>query len=65
MSGDYGILEVAAAMDRSAALLEAGASTSGNSGVVKARAVFFRHMSGVVLDWVSQPQHTSVDDDIL
>ena len=62
---DYGILEVAAAMDRSAALLEAGASTSGNPGVAKARAVFFRHMSGVVRDWVPKPQHTSVDDDIL
>ena len=60
---DYGILELAAAMERSAGLLDDGAPTSENSGVMKARGEFLSYLAGVLRSWVPNPQHTVVEDD--
>ena len=67
MSGDYGLLAIAAAMERSAALIEDAARTSESRGILMARAVFLVHLAGVLRSWVPNPQHTAVDerDDIL
>jgi len=64
---DYGILAIASAMDRSAALMAESAQTSEKSGVLMARAAFLVHLAGVFRAWVPHPQHTVVDehDDIL
>ena len=63
MSGDYGLLDVVAAIDRAAALLESGTPAVHNHGLIKARAVFLRHLSGVQRGWVPKPSET--EDDIL
>ena len=60
---DYGLLEIAADMERSSDLMEAAAPTSENSGVMKARGAFLVYLAGVLRSWVSHPQHTVVDDD--
>ena len=60
---DYGLLAIASAMERSACLLNEGAPTSENSGVMKARGAFLVYLAGVLRSWVSHPQHTVVDDD--
>ena len=61
---DYGILELASAMERSAALIEEAArTTSENRGVMKAHWKFLIYLSGVLRSWVPHPQHTVVEDD--
>ena len=60
---DYGILAIASAMDRSAALMAESAQTSEKSGVLMARAAFLVHLAGVLRSWVPHSQHTVVEDD--
>ncbi len=63
MSGDYGLLAIASAMERSAAQLEQASRPPQSPVVMKGRAVFLRHMAFVLRGWVQQPQHTAVDED--
>lgn len=67
MSGDYGILAIALAMERSAALLEQSDRTTERRGILKARAAFLIHLAGVLRGWVPHSQHTVAgeEDDIL
>ena len=60
---DYGILAIASAMERSAALLEDAARTSEKRGALRARAEFLIHLAGVLRGWVPKPAETQ--DDIL
>ena len=60
---DYGLLAIAAAMERSAGLLDEGAPTSENSGIMKARGAFLVYLAGVLRSWVPHSQHTVVEDD--
>ncbi len=60
---DYGLLEIASAMERSAAQLDDAASTSEKRGVMRARAAFLIHLAGVLRGWVPNPAET--EDDIL
>ncbi len=62
---DYGLMEIAAAMEHSAALLEGAAKPPQSPVTLKGRAAFLIHMAGVLRGWVPHPQHTSVKDDIL
>ena len=64
LMNDYGILELASAMERSAALIEEAARTTSESrGVIKARGAFLIYLAGVLRSWVPNPQHTVVEDD--
>ena len=60
---DYGILAIASAMERSAAMLEDAARTSEKRGVMRARAAFLIHLAGVLRGWV--PKQAETEDDIL
>ncbi len=60
---DYGLLEIAADMERSSDLMEAAAPTSEKRGVMRARAAFLSHLAGVLRGWV--PKQTETEDDIL
>ena len=62
---DYGILAIASAMERSAALLEEAAKPPQSPVTMKGRAAFLKHMAFVLRGGVPHPQHTSVKDDIL
>jgi len=64
---DYGILAIALAMERSAALLEQSDRTTERRGILKARAAFLIHLAGVLRGWVPHSQHTVAgeEDDIL
>ena len=62
---DYGLLAIAEAMERSAALLEEGARPPQSPVTLRGRAAFLKHMAFVLRGWVPHPQHTSVKDDIL
>ncbi len=63
MSGDYGIEQLAAAMERSAALLEQAARPPQSPVTMKGRAAFLIHIAGVLRGWVPKPAETQ--DDIL
>ena len=63
MSGDYGLLAIAEAMERSAAQLEQAARPPQSPVTLKGRAAFLIHLAGVLRGWVQQPQHTAVDED--
>ena len=63
MSGDYGLLAIAEAMEASAARMEGSARTSESRGILMARAVFLVHLAGVLRGWVPKPAET--EDDIL
>ena len=60
----YGIPALAAAMERSAALLEQDARPPQSPVTMKGRAAFLIHMAGVVRGWVPKQGETE-DDDIL
>ena len=60
---DYGILALAAAMERSAAQLEQAARPPQNPVTMKGRAAFLRHMAFVLRGWALKPAET--EDDIL
>jgi len=60
---DYGILAIASAMERSAALLEEGAMPPQSPVVMKGRAAFPKHVAGVLRGWV--PKQAETEDDIL
>jgi len=60
---DYGLLAIAEAMERSAALIEEAATTFESRGVIKARGAFLIYLAGVLRSWVPNPQHTVVEDD--
>ena len=60
---DYGILAIASAMERSAALLEQDARPPQSPVVMKGRAAYLMHVAGVLRGWVPHPQHTVVEDD--
>ena len=62
---DYGILAIASAMERSAALLEGAAKPPQSPVTMKGRAASLKHMAFILRGWVPHPQHTSVKDDIL
>jgi len=63
MSGDYGLLAIAAAMERSAALLEQAARPPQSTVTMKGRAAFLIHIAGVLRGWVAKQAET--EDDIL
>lgn len=63
MSGDYGILAIASAMERSAAQLEEAARPPQSPVTMKGRAAFLKHVAGVLRGWI--PQHVKTEDDIL
>ena len=60
---DYGIMAIASAMERSAALLSQAAQPPQSHVVMKGRAAFLIHLAGVLRGWVPHPQHTVVEDD--
>lgn len=60
---DYGILAIASAMERTAALLEDAARPPQSPVTMKGRAAFLIHLAGVLRGWVPHPQHTAVDED--
>ena len=60
---DYGLLAIAAAMERSAALLEASARPPQSPVTLKGRAAFLIHMAGVLRGLV--PKQAETEDDIL
>lgn len=60
---DYGLLEIASAMERSAALLEKAARPPKSPVTMKGRAAFLIHLAGVLRGWVPKPVET--EDDIL
>jgi hypothetical protein len=59
---DYGLMEIAAAMEHSAALLEEGARPPQSPVTMKGRAAFLKHMAFVLRGWVPKPAET--EDDI-
>ena len=63
MSGDYGLLAIASAMERSAALLEKAARPPQSPVTMKGRAEFLIHIAGVLRGWV--PKQDETEDDIL
>ena len=63
MSGDYGLLAIAAAMERSSALLEEAAKPPQSPVTLKGRAAFLKHMAFVLRGWI--PQQAETEDDIL
>ena len=63
MSGDYGLLAIAAAMERSAALLEGATKPPQSPVTLKGRAAFLKHMAFVLRGWV--PKQAETEDDIL
>ncbi|MBP8789531.1 MAG: hypothetical protein KBH41_19115 [Azonexus sp.] len=60
---DYGLLAIAAAMERSAALLEEAAKPPQSPVTLKGRAAFLKHMAFVLRGWI--PQQAETEDDIL
>ena len=60
---DYGLLAIASAMERSAALLEQDARPPKSPVTLKGRAAFLIHMAGVLPGWV--PNQAETEDDIL
>ena len=63
MIGDYGILAIASAMERSAALLEEAARPPQSPVTMKGRAAFLIRLAGVLRGWV--PKQAKTEDDIL
>ena len=63
MSGDYGLLAIASAMERSAALLEEAAKPPQSPVTLKGRAAFLKHVATVLRGWI--PQQAETEDDIL
>ena len=63
MSGDYGILAIASAMERSAAQLEEAARPPQSPVTMKGRAAFLIRLAGVLRGWV--PKQAKTEDDIL
>lgn len=55
---DYGILAIASAMERSAALLEEAAKPPQSPVTLKGRAAFLKHMAFVLRGWVQKPAET-------
>ncbi len=60
---DYGLLAIAEAMERSAALLEQDARPPQSPVTLRGRAAFLKHMAFVLRGWI--PQHVKTEDDIL
>jgi hypothetical protein len=60
---DYGLLEIASAMERSAAMLEEASRPPQSPVTMKGRAAFLIHLAGVLRGWVPKPVET--EDDIL
>ncbi len=60
---DYGILALAASMERSAVLLEQDARPPHSPVTMKGRAAFLIHLAGVLRGWV--PKQAETEDDIL
>ncbi len=60
---DYGILALAASMERSAVLLEQDDIPPKSHVTLKGRAAFLRHMAFVLRGWALKPAET--EDDIL
>jgi len=64
--GNYEISSIVEAIERSVAMMESDPYPP-RPCLIRARSEFLRHLSVVLREWVSQPQHTAVDehDDIL
>ncbi len=62
MSVDYGLLAIAEAMERSAALLEQDARPPQSPVTLRGRAAFLKHVAGVLRGWAQKPAET--EDDI-
>lgn len=58
---DYGLLAIASAMERSAALLEQAARQPQSPVTLKGRAAFLVHVAGVLRGWVQKQAETKDD----
>ena len=60
--GNYEISSIVEAIERSVALMESDPYPPIRPCLIRARSEFLSHLSGVLSEWVMQPQHTVVDE---